>query len=350
MHTTYTDIMVCYMCISYMIYGICYKIYATCVVYMLDIMQDIHTIYHVPLRYALLYMVCSRRQTMRRYKYLNNRNAPKRDVAYNSKDIANKYVFQRSSLEISYMVCDTVDEFFVHYSRKTPCSRMYFEVINDEFRPQKFKLDIDGRINTNEMEYVLKVVQRIIRKLTKVCKPDILVYDIATSHHVVITNLCFSATSCEMLANAIKHKLYKKYPDVSSLIDTVVYKKVQMFRVEGSTKYKQRRWKYLCGSKELSSLDVFKKGIISFIEECYHVQEDKVVDIMQDMGIYQPVEYFRKETKNIQTIPKEFVVRKVIGKLVVLDRVMPSYCHMCRRVHDNENAYMVGQRFFCRRF
>lgn len=286
---------------------------------------------------------------MRRYKYLNNDNAHKRDVAYNVKGIANKYVFQQSSLDIYYLVCDTVDEFFAHYSAKRPCSRMYNEVINDQFSMQKFKLDIDGRIGTSEMEYVLRAIRKIFRKLTKVCKPDILVYDISTSHHIVVANLCFSATSCEMLANAVCEKVSKRNPIVASLIDTAVYKKLQMFRVEGSTKYAQRRWKYITNTKELSSLEIFKKGIISYVDECYYVDNDKVVDVMLDMNVYQPGHEPEKKKGGVKIIPKEFVVRKMIDNLTVLDRITPSFCDTCKRVHDKENAYMVGQRFFCRR-
>lgn len=288
---------------------------------------------------------------MRRYKYLNNEDAPKRDVAYNTKGIATKYVFQRSSLDIYYLVCDTVDEFYTHYSTKKPCSRMYFEVINDEFTTQKFKLDIDGLIGTVEMEYVLKVMRRVFRKLTKVHKPEILVYDISTSHHVVVSNLSFTAASCEMLANAIQDKVSKKHPDVALLIDNAVYKKLQMFRVEGSTKYAQRRWKYITGCKEVSSLETFKKGIISYVDECHHVDEERVIDVMLDIGTYYPMEYEsnRKKNSNGRTIPREFTVRKTIGNLIVLERIASSFCNICKRVHDSDGAYIVGQRFFCRR-
>jgi hypothetical protein len=226
---------------------------------------------------------------------------------------------------------------------------MHFEVINDEFSLQKFKLDVDGRIADNEMEYLTKVVKRIFRKL-KTPKADIIVYDISTSHHIVVTNLSFSAASCEMLANAVYEKIYKKYPTIASLIDTTVYKKLQMFRVEGSTKYAQRRWKYIANTKELSSLDVFKKGIISYVDECYYVDGDRVVDLMLELGIYYLTD--RKEKKeytNGTIIPKEFVVRKIIGNLIVLDRVVSSFCNICKRVHDRDGAYIVGRKFFCRR-
>jgi hypothetical protein len=286
--------------------------------------------------------------TMRKYKYLNNDEAPKREVAYSAKGIATKYIFQRSSLDICYLVCDTVDEFFAYYSKKNPSSRMHFEVINDEFTAQKFKLDVDGRIGDGEMEYLLRVVRKLLRKLTKY-KPEIIVYDISTSHHVVVTNLSFSATSCEMLANAVSMKVSKKYPVVASLIDTVVYKKVQMFRVEGSTKYAQRRWKYISGCKELSSLEIFKKGIISYVDDCYHVEEERVIDVMLEVGAYHPSEHNQGKSGSRRTIPKEFVVRKVMDKLIVLDRIAPSFCEICGRVHDKDGAYIVGKRFFCRR-
>jgi hypothetical protein len=287
---------------------------------------------------------------MRKYKYLNNEEAPKRDVAYNAKGIATKYIFQRSGMDIYYLACDTIEEFFAHYSAKSPSSRMHFEVINDDFTAQKFKLDVDGRIGDEEMRYLLKVVRKLFRKLTS-CKPEVIVYDISTSHHIVVCNISFSATSCEMLANAICAKMARKYPVVASLIDTVVYKKLQMFRVEGSTKYAQRRWKYIAGSKELSQLDIFKKGIISFVDDCYHVEEEKVVDVMLEIGAYRPADYYEHKKRVIgsRAIPKEFVVRKTMDNLIVLDRIAPSYCEFCKRVHENDGAYIVGQRFFCRR-
>lgn len=285
---------------------------------------------------------------MRKYKYLNNDDAPKREVAYNAKGIATKYIFQRSSLDICYLVCDTVEEFYAYYSKKSPSSRMHFEVINDEFTAQKFKLDIDGRIGIDEMKYLQRVIRKLFRKLTK-CKPEMLVYDISTSHHIVVTNLCFSATSCEMLANAISMKVAKKYPIVASLIDIVVYKKVQMFRVEGSTKYAQRRWKYVCGCKELSSLEIFKKGIISYVDDCYHVEEEKVVDVMLEVGAYHPSEHNHERKSGKRIIPREFVVRKIMDNLIILDRTIPSFCEICQRVHDRDGAYIVGKRFFCRR-
>jgi hypothetical protein len=286
---------------------------------------------------------------MRKYKYLNNEEVSKRDVAYNAKDIATKYVFQRSGLDIYYLVCDTIEEFFAYYSAKSPSSRMHFEVINDKFSNQKFKLDVDGRIGDDDMKYLLKVVKKLLHKLTN-RKPEIMVYDINTSHHIVVCNLSFTAASCEMLANAVAMMVEEKYPVVASLIDTVVYKKLQMFRVEGSTKYAQRRWKYITECKELSPLETFKKGIISFVDDCYYVEEERVVDLMLDMNVYYPTEYHpKKKESNRRTIPREFVVRKTMDNLIILDRIMPSFCDICERVHGHDGAYMVGNRLFCYR-
>lgn len=287
---------------------------------------------------------------MRKYKFLNKEFANKRDVAYHAKGIADKYVFQRSSIDINYLVCDTIEEFYAYYSTRNPLSRMHFEVINDSFSPQKLKIDIDGRIGDDEMAYVLKVMRRLFRRLTKLCKPELMVYDISTSHHVIVANVCFpTAACCEMLANVVCEKVAKRYPLAASLIDVGVYKRVQMFRVEGSTKYGQRRWKYLDGEKELSPLETFKKGIVSYVEDCHFVDADKVLDVVLESGTYQPMENKPKSRGTIRSIPKEFVVRKVVDNLIVLDRIAPSYCNICKRVHDNDGAYLANGKFFCRR-
>jgi hypothetical protein len=196
---------------------------------------------------------------------------------------------------------------------------------------------------------MLEAIRKIFRKLTKMYEPEILVYNISTSHHIVVANFSFSAASCEMLANAIYERVYEQYPQEASLIDTVVYKKIQMFRLEGSTKYAQRRWKYLADTKELSSLEIFKKGIVSYVDECHHISDDRVVDVMIDIGVYEPSERDSNTKRNIKKIPKGFTARKVLDNLTVLNRISPSFCDVCKRVHEHENAYMVGRHFFCYR-
>lgn len=289
---------------------------------------------------------------MRKFKYLNKDKTPKSKMAYGVKDVADKYVFQRSSLDISYLVCDTVEEFYAYYSAKDPSSRTHFEVINDSFSPQKLKIDIDGRIGDNDMAYVLKVMRRLFRRLT-MHKPELLVYDISTSHHIVVANIAFpTAGCCEMLANVVREKVAKRYPTASSLIDVGVYKSVQMFRVEGSTKYGQRRWKYLDGTRKLSPIETFKKGLISYVDDCHLIGIDTVVDVASDVGVYELAdrEPEGKVANGRRQIPKEFVVRETTGKLTILDRISPSFCTICQRVHDKDGAYLVGERFFCRRY
>lgn len=285
---------------------------------------------------------------MRKYQYLNNEDARRKEVAYRSKGISEKYVFQKSSIDIFYLVCNSIEEFYAYYSAKRSHSRMYNEVINDEFGPRKFVLDIDGRIKENEMKYVLSTIKKFFCKLTN-RKPDILLYDISTSHHIVVNNLCFNASSSEIIAGVISEKVSERYSTVASLMDLGVYKKVQMFRIEGSTKYKQRRWKYLNGTNELSSMDDFKRGLISYTEDCYYIDSDRVVDLSIDLGVYQLVNREDIPKKRSAIIPDGFVIRKTMGNLVVLDRVSPSYCEICKRIHDHDGAYIAHGKFYCRR-
>jgi len=267
-----------------------------------------------------------------------------------SKDVHDKYVFQKSSVDIFYLVCDSVEEFYKYYSDKKPQSRTYNEVVNNKFGPRKFILDIDGRITDGEMEYVIRSIKRILYKLTK-HKPNILVYDISTSHHIVVGNMCFDASGCGMLANIISERISKRYPKVSDLIDLGVYKEIQMFRIEGSTKYTQRRWKYLFGSKELSSLDNFKQGLLSYTDNCYYIDSDRVVDLALELDVYQLGDIQNKldTKKKIVSIPDGFAIRKTMDNLIILDRICPSYCKICRRVHDSDGAYIAYGKFYCRR-
>jgi hypothetical protein len=96
-------------------------------------------------------------------------------------------------------------------------------------------------------------------------------------------------------------------------------------------------------------LEDFKKGIISYVDDCHPIDHERVVDVMLDIGTYYHGEYNHENKKGNKIIPKEFMIRKRMGNLVVLDRIYPSYCDVCKRVHESENAYVVGKYFYCRR-
>ncbi|ORX52869.1 hypothetical protein DM01DRAFT_1336655 [Hesseltinella vesiculosa] len=127
-----------------------------------------------------------------------------------------------------------------------------------------------------------------------------------------------------------------------------------MFRIEGSTKYGQSRWKYVQGHGDISDISTFCKGLIGYTNGCKMVDTDAIVDYAIGSRIYKPILDMHQDDRPSDMpsldIPKDFRIRYVQGSMTVLDRIRPGYCNMCARVHDNENAYMIGNRFFCRRF
>jgi hypothetical protein len=154
-----------------------------------------------------------------------------------------------------------------------------------------------------------------------------------------------SAGCCAMISNLVSDK----FPDMD--IDLGVYKPVQMFRLEGSTKYLENRWKYREGTRELSPVSLFKSGLVGYTKGCKLVDTDVVVSHALFSRVYIP--YIRTySVPKSSTLPVDgtFAVRRNMGNMTLLDRYRPSYCDRCNRVHEHENAYMVGNKFFCRRF
>lgn len=277
---------------------------------------------------------------MKRYRYLNNPGVP---VGERAEGKGNFLVQTRRKDEVYYHVYDDVDKFYVDYSRVHPSYRNYHEVITDGY--QKFRLDIDERIPDRRKRKLLKVVVDLFSSFG-VTGVTPVVYDIITSYHVVVPDVMFeSAGCCAMISNLVSDK----FPDMD--IDLGVYKPVQMFRLEGSTKYLENRWKYREGTRELSPVSLFKSGLVGYTKGCKLVDTDVVVSHALFSRVYIPYIRTHRVPKS-STLPVDgtFAVRRNMGNMTLLDRYRPSYCDRCNRVHEHENAYMVGNKFFCRRF
>jgi hypothetical protein len=160
------------------------------------------------------------------------------------------------------------------------------------------------------------------------------VFDIETSYHVVLTNYFFASHDrCKAIAVYLSSKIRG--------MDLGVYGRTQHFRLEGCTKYGQRRWKVRMDSD--TSRDNYHEGVITSSRGTKigditlpvpRLSRDKIVGMSSGV--------------DISTYP-EFVVRRSEGDLIILDRVVPSYCNACGRSHDHDGAYILRGRLFCRR-
>lgn len=157
--------------------------------------------------------------------------------------------------------------FLVWYNRLSPNERKLSEVIREG--PQKFRLDIDcptskWNIRTDIfVSHITSILERVLRE-----KIDVLVYQSIdgsnkkVSFHVVVSNLYLvSSQQCLAVAHAVRSAT-----ELGEFIDMGVYKSLQCFRLEGSSKQRSNRFKYLLNRSDIS--ERFLDGVITNISEC----------------------------------------------------------------------------------
>lgn len=157
--------------------------------------------------------------------------------------------------------------FLLWYKRLLPSERKFSEVIREG--PQKFRLDIDcpadkWNIKTDVfVEHITFVLEKVLRE-----KVDILIYQSIddsnkkVSFHVIVSNLYFvSSQQCLAVAHAVRSATH-----LGEFIDMGVYKSLHCFRLEGSTKQRSNRFKYLVGRCDVS--EIFLDGVITNVSGC----------------------------------------------------------------------------------
>lgn len=234
------------------------------------------------------------------------------------------YVVQKAERNCRfYLKFDSCHSFFHWHSSFEESQRTFSEVIMSG--PQKLKIDIDYRCEN--MSDVLDRVKDVLASFG-VKRPNVIVYDIEKTYHLVISNYFFASNlHCKYIASKVREKVD---------IDMSVYSTIQHFRTEGSTKHGELRWKRRVNSPFTSTS--FCEGAISCLQGCKYFElsvSNYVAKRTESMEMQSPMEHFR--------------IREVRGDVVLLDRTSSSFCEICDRVHDKENAYMIGKKFFCRR-
>jgi hypothetical protein len=194
------------------------------------------------------------------------------------------------------------------------------EVIRTPSR--KLVLDIDGECN---IDIILKCLKKLLGE-----DASIATYHshgpAKTSWHLVVTNLYFEDHHhCKYIASLIA--------DYSKNIDMAVYSGVQFLRMEGS--HKNGRTKLRTGHHALSPYATFKEGVVSCIDNCRRVT----------MKIPKMPTFVNK---NVNYDATAFKIRSKRGGITYLDRIRPSHCNLCNRVHDHENiAITDAGRIIC---
>lgn len=241
----------------------------------------------------------------------------------------------------------SIDDFINHYKSIHPSHRMMMELIRNH--KQRMRIDMDFKPKSTYTKDTWK--ELICQVCTLLKSQKILVFNMSDSfkwstHLVVVDKWMNTADECLNLFEDIVSQLTND--NDKQALDKSVYKHVQYFRIEGSSKdiigNRRKKLTSIWDGKELQSsksLSIKVSTLIShpnYLES--YVEPPKVIPIRTSISNH-PI---------ITEVPLGFKVRKVVDNLIILDRVIPSWCTICKRVHDNEGAFMYNEQFYCRRY
>ena len=260
-----------------------------------------------------------------------------------------------------YTSFESVDSLEQWYRQLSDEERTCHEVVAGERR--KLVIDIDGEEDGRYdfYDFAKHIVSRIQcvfldMEIGVLQTKDVLVYNMCSesiiSYHAIVANMTFSADTCRGLCAIISHGQIWE-----SLVDHAVYKRVQHIRIEGSTKYGQRRWKNLAPNDTGVAIEGAEDDDDDDERTCCNgsfVSKNFQKSLLSNVcGVMHPsVEYIIKyrvepmtQVLTTHEIFKDFKVRRVSGNRVFLDRIRPSMCIKCDRVHMRENAMICPRRF-----
>jgi hypothetical protein len=273
-----------------------------------------------------------------------------------------------------YTIFDSYLEFSNKYNMIEPSHRCFYEVIFGNL-PQKphFDIDIDlNRFNVDKDEILNNVLKSIKNNLKIVgielneCR-DVMIFSshsaIKISFHIVIDNYCHSDNNeAKQFYKKVLEELPKEY---CNYVDHAVYSKTQQFRMVGCQKYGSNRPKIFMKEKyefietpenpkhELNM--TLSASLVSNTSYCkllpsFFSEDDKpqrtFVDDVSDQDIKNATQLLLDEKST-------YKILSVVGGIISLKRLRPSFCKVCNRVHENENPYIMiiedNVYFDCRR-
>lgn len=301
-----------------------------------------------------------------------------------------------------FIYLENFNEFIIILKSIKEHDRHFYEVIGDKC---KFFLDLDAKCKdmlyedwNNKVNLIKKEMEIFFKdKFDK----DIKILEFQSfplllepkfSCHLIVSDYCFNSEDCKIICNMFLNYLINKKLGLEDIIDSGVYGKNRMLRIEGSTKINSFRKKICINSenKEYINLD----GLITNIEDTsllnienifnYEIKEtnfnkynhnydinNKNILVKENNKRYNytdsDVLYLKDNIKdiinkinnwhykNIQIDNKNdiFTILKIFDNRMDLKRLKSFNCPICKRIHENQNAYIFVTNknilFNCRR-
>lgn len=258
--------------------------------------------------------------------------------------------------------------------------RCLFEIILGN-RYQKIYYDIDIDLDStdtphtreqklNISEQLPEIIKRsLMKEFPQIQENQILIFGSHSqnkrSYHIVTS--CWCVTSNDNNRKVFDRVLTHVPEPWKRYVDHTMYKSVQYFRCYMSTKYGKGRIKDIDTSHSRWELteysdnplrDAFLASLISYTTDCQVIP----IDEDEDDGFinYEKVELTNEDEHKIREIihsmpySRCFKIAENKNSMIVLRRMLPSYCPTCERVHEHENPFVYATasgnvNFNCRR-
>src|SRR3979490_972406 len=119
----------------------------------------------------------------KKYRFLNRKDSSYEDCIENFSNETDFIVQSCNNGDRFYIKFESCDSFYSWYRHIPDCQKIFFEVIREGF--QKFRIDIDERVD--DIDSLISRVRTILSTYG-LDNPKILLYDIKTSYHIVLSN------------------------------------------------------------------------------------------------------------------------------------------------------------------
>lgn len=299
------------------------------------------------------------------YRYeKNNYTVKMRYESYGkNKVICNKYMYIRSW-----------DNFFKIYSLINQNDKHFYEMIDEKC---KFFLDIDGKdIQTGDWNSYIDIIEKLLIKFFKKelnveitiikCESKETENERKKSCHIIVSDYCFLVEDCKCLCEKFIHD-YIKNKNIKDIIDISVYGRNRCLRIPYSTKINSDRIKivsqiyykdsFVTNISETNFIEIKNKNNIKNFnnEKNKNIFKNKINNFDEISSNH--IDYLEIINNKINKDKKTFKIRKngIIKNMIICDRILPSYCQQCKRIHELENPFIIIEEdynklyFYCRR-
>jgi len=308
------------------------------------------------------------------YYYLNNEKEKNLLAEHSPKEDELVICWQKERRE--YNIFENYHTFLSFQEKTNLVDRCFYEImLPNKMRKIYFDIDLE-KGDIDGLELIEEIKRAIISELNSAVV--ILIFtshtDTKISYHLVLPEYSLKdEKAAHNFYRIIKEKVAEKY---HPFLDSSVYKTTQQFRVLGSHKYGKANIKIF--DSRLSNNFYFPKryekraakfnylfflSLVSKVSGCtYLSQYDVTEKKFQIESIGTASEGDIDDILDIfytQYSYDDFIYNNVVennGNLIItFRRQRASYCHSCKRTHENENPFLLVKGierniyYYCRR-